>query len=812
MISAGFSRRFFGSEAVVGRSVPVDGKNYRIVGVVADVLIRTRTLAEVWVPLTTAPSEEWRTYKLTGDFKAAVLARRPADMERIRAEFATVMKQVEPPPDERSSHLIGVSALLLTTLEEWARESKPDWTEDYGEAGDPQQAAAARLRLWLLTLGGYMLLFMLLPALHLVQSQHRPHRGARLRNRSAQVVRRFDPHPGGAVRGGKRAAHPGGRGAQSAAQLGHTGAGFDGWRGLHGCSGIDPHLLLRGIARCVFRYGIRSLSSLENGASAPCPGVDREGKMIAHLCRLAWNRRRTNLLLVAELLLSFLVMTPMIAGWVLFAAKELKPLGFEYENVWSVSLSGDLFGEGGEQAREEYRRNIELLRQELQASDGVEAVALASEAPFRFSQLWNGIATSVYISDEGLETLGLRLLSGRWFQPEDEALDWTPAVIDHALSQALFGDEDPLGKAIGDSPVINVDPQDSYFPIPPSPDHVRVVGVVENCFYYKEYGNAEVPGFVFLRFSMNDWFVFPMQSWIYFLVKTYADTGPAFGEALRARIQAVVPAEQSVPFNVESLAERFEEDRFDSLTNLGFYRPDQRPDDAHGGPGTDRHDVAERAPAYPGDRHPAGGGGARRADLRTVSGRIGGAGDRGHCPGLCADGPVRAAGYGVGEPGAGLRGRLRYRSDGASRSICWCCCAASIRVGWPAGCVQPRHCTTNESDMGNTTSYRKENIVKLSPVIFALSFLHIWEPVSLQAGTQFGIPEYPQERRHLGFVLAQGPSRRAASRPVRVYEGSRSARRRDSRWIQGDKVVVVVWLYKWLQHNWPGCTKRIFCR
>ena len=143
--------------------------------------------------------------------------------------------------------------------------------------------------------------------------------------------------------------------------------------------------------------------------------------MITHLCRLAWNRRRTNLLLVAELFLSFLVMTPLIAGWVLFASEELEPLGFEYENVWSVRLSGDLFGEGGEQAREEYRRNIELLRQELQASDGVEAVALASEAPFRFSQSWNGIATSVYISDEGLETLGLRLLSGRWFQPEDEA-------------------------------------------------------------------------------------------------------------------------------------------------------------------------------------------------------------------------------------------------------------------------------------------------------------------------------------------------------------------------------------------------------
>ena len=32
--------------------------------------------------------------------------------------------------------------------------------------------------------------------------------------------------------------------------------------------------------------------------------------MIPHLCRLAWNRRRTNLLLVAEFFLSFLVLTP----------------------------------------------------------------------------------------------------------------------------------------------------------------------------------------------------------------------------------------------------------------------------------------------------------------------------------------------------------------------------------------------------------------------------------------------------------------------------------------------------------------------
>ena len=286
--------------------------------------------------------------------------------------------------------------------------------------------------------------------------------------------------------------------------------------------------------------------------------------MIAHLCRLAWNRRRTNLLLVAELFLSFLVLTPLVAGWVLFAAEELKPLGFEYEDVWSVR-----FGKGRDQEQEDYGRNVELMWQEIRALDGVEAVALASEAPFRFPQSWEGI-TSVYISEEGMEVLGPRLLSGRWFQPGDEALDWTPAVIDRTLSRALFGEEDPLGKGIGESPVIDVDPQGSPFPVPPRPDRVRVVGVVEDCFYYKEYGISGVQGFVFLRFSITDWFVSPTQSWLGFLVKLYPDTKPEFGEALRSRLQAAVPPDKSVRLNVESLVERLEAERLDRLYSLGF--------------------------------------------------------------------------------------------------------------------------------------------------------------------------------------------------------------------------------------------------
>ena len=128
--------------------------------------------------------------------------------------------------------------------------------------------------------------------------------------------------------------------------------------------------------------------------------------MITHLCRLAWNRRRSHLLLLAELFLSFLVLTPLTAGWVLFVAERLKPLGFEHEHVWSANLSyGNLFGEDREKSAGEYRRNVELARREIRAFDGVQAVALASDAPLRFSRSWNGIS-SVHLSDEGLEAWG----------------------------------------------------------------------------------------------------------------------------------------------------------------------------------------------------------------------------------------------------------------------------------------------------------------------------------------------------------------------------------------------------------------------
>ena len=303
--------------------------------------------------------------------------------------------------------------------------------------------------------------------------------------------------------------------------------------------------------------------------------------MIAHLCRLAWNRRRTHLLLVGELFLSFLVLTPLVVACALFAAEQLKPLGFQHEGVWSVGLLDQTppppldRGKDREQAIAEakaeyfaeYQGSIELVGRELRALDQVQAAALANEVPFFLSPVsWNGIPY-VHISDEGLEVLRPRLLSGRWFQPEDEALDWTPAVIDQELSRVLFGGEDPLGKVLADSPVFDLDLQEEFDS--PTPDRVRVVGVVEDCFYFGQFGLAHVSvqGFIFLRIS-NQWLADPVSNGCYFLVRSFPGTGPAVGETLTTRIQAVVPRGRTVQVNVESLAAIREADRLFKLQRV----------------------------------------------------------------------------------------------------------------------------------------------------------------------------------------------------------------------------------------------------
>ncbi len=95
-------RRFFGNDAAVGKTIELEGQNFRVVGVVADIpMLRLTPFADVWVPISTRKSDNYKKEFENGIFFASILAKDPTQIPRIQEEFQAMLPRVEfPQPDE----------------------------------------------------------------------------------------------------------------------------------------------------------------------------------------------------------------------------------------------------------------------------------------------------------------------------------------------------------------------------------------------------------------------------------------------------------------------------------------------------------------------------------------------------------------------------------------------------------------------------------------------------------------------------------------------------------------------------------------
>ena len=257
--------------------------------------------------------------------------------------------------------------------------------------------------------------------------------------------------------------------------------------------------------------------------------------MIRHLLKLVWNRKRSTALLILEITCAFLVLFAVATSVVFFLDGYTEPIGFEYEDVWTIAI--DLkAGMDGKLTDEQTGRLQRLLR-EAQSTDGVEAAAFGVIPPYTSGGMSDGRnmgGRKVYlhfgeVSDEFADVMNLQIVSGRWFEPADAALDWKPVVIDQDAAEAIFGTEDPLGK------VLDKDAS------PPS----RVIGVIAE---YREDG--ELSGdtnFVFGRTNpASQW---PARN---MFVRLRPGIGADFEEHLQRRL---APVAGDWSLEIRSLAE-----------------------------------------------------------------------------------------------------------------------------------------------------------------------------------------------------------------------------------------------------------------
>lgn len=172
--------------------------------------------------------------------------------------------------------------------------------------------------------------------------------------------------------------------------------------------------------------------------------------MLSHVFKLIWQRKGRNFLLILEMFLAFLVLFALVSAGLRFYRLYAQPLGFEVADTWAVLISMER--SWTEKDSETIAQLLPALRQ---LSEVEEAHVLLHE-PFRSGGWGTGFyldgrlveAQANRASDGLTDALGMRLLAGRWFGPEDAGQSSTPIVINREFAERYFADENPLGRTI----------------------------------------------------------------------------------------------------------------------------------------------------------------------------------------------------------------------------------------------------------------------------------------------------------------------------------------------------------------------------
>jgi putative ABC transport system permease protein len=151
VINQSSARKLFPDRPAVGEKIIVGGQVFEIIGVVEDAL-HVNAYADIWAPLTTLPSSDY-THEFTGMFTAMLMADSPAGLPQIKRDVARAARTAQPGRPE------------MKTVRFWA-DSKLDLFARVLTHNEANEDSGAGLLLTIIAAA--MLLFMLLPALNLV--------------------------------------------------------------------------------------------------------------------------------------------------------------------------------------------------------------------------------------------------------------------------------------------------------------------------------------------------------------------------------------------------------------------------------------------------------------------------------------------------------------------------------------------------------------------------------------------------------------------------------------------------------------------
>lgn len=253
--------------------------------------------------------------------------------------------------------------------------------------------------------------------------------------------------------------------------------------------------------------------------------------MTWHVLKIVWNRKRANALIVSEIFLSFLVLFAVLTLISAIAGSVGRPLGFEWRDVWNVSVESDA-GDLGKPPDESQRQSIVMLMRELRSMPQIMAVAGSDTPPYSMSAnegnwLIEGKdirVTQDRVTDDFAAVMQLPVIGGRWFAPEDEAANFSPVVVDADLARAIYGNENAVGRKFdgGDD------------------TEVRIIGVVAPYRKTGEFANFGKPVNMMFRHATPGKSTLPEN----LLIRLQPGTPASFEKTLNDRLSQIAPQMQ----------------------------------------------------------------------------------------------------------------------------------------------------------------------------------------------------------------------------------------------------------------------------
>lgn len=262
--------------------------------------------------------------------------------------------------------------------------------------------------------------------------------------------------------------------------------------------------------------------------------------MLQHLIKLMFNRKRANVLVMSEVAVTFMVIFALISmSWHYFQAYQL-PLGYKVDNTWTVWFSpGERWD--NERHREQVNQMVDVLRQQPQISSAeLSDGGILVNSQWLSTQDFNGIGLifeAMRVSDNALNSWGVKLSAGRWFSAIDDNQNYQPVIVNQLFVDSFLQGLEPVN--------LTIPPPGDSTALPK-----RIVGVVE---HFRQRGDFQQPvPFMFHRYDVQK----GNDHGVSFLHLTFhQDMSGAYEQQLRMQLRKIAPNWQFSIYQWDSLRE-----------------------------------------------------------------------------------------------------------------------------------------------------------------------------------------------------------------------------------------------------------------